>query len=274
MRRFKIQDSWLKRMKSRLLSFLYLSCLAFMGMFMPQEDAFAELTVDANHSHIKIDFFYHGSTMSVRGTSDPEVDFIIKLTSPDGHEVLKQKGKIAGLLWMNVGSLNAEHVPGIYFLHSTKNIEDILSREEMERYVIGYPALAKHIQMSPVANEEEKTKWFNEFVRFKENSRLYSTSTGKISLTEKDGKRNFYILTEWPYQVPPGTCTVTVYAVKDRRVVETAQSSITVEQVGVVKTLANMAKNNGALYGIISIVAALGAGFGVGLIFRKGGGAH
>jgi hypothetical protein len=35
-----------------------------------------------------------------------------------------------------------------------------------------------------------------------------------------------------------------------------------------------MAKKNGALYGVISILSALGAGFGVGLIFRKGGGAH
>ena len=269
-----MRNSKLKAKRSKILSLFYFLNLAFFGLFMPQDEAFAELTMDANHSHIKIDFFYHGSTMSVRGTVDPGVDLIIKLTSPDGHEVLKQKGKIAGLLWMNVGSLNAEHVPGIYFLHSTKKIEDILSAEDMERYVIGYPALAKHIQMSPVANEEEKTKWVNEFMRFKEDSRLYSTSTGKISLTEKDGKGNYYILTEWPYQVPPGTYTVTAYAVKDRRVVETAQSSITVEQVGVVKSLANMAKNNGALYGIISIVAALGAGFGVGLIFRKGGGAH
>ena len=40
------------------------------------------------------------------------------------------------------------------------------------------------------------------------------------------------------------------------------------------KTLADMAKNNGAIYGIISIVIALAAGFGVGMIFRKGGGAH
>jgi uncharacterized protein (TIGR02186 family) len=238
------------------------------------EQAFAELTVDANHSRIKIDFFYHGSTMSIRGISDPGVDLIIKLASSDGHEVLKQKGKVAGVLWMNVGTLKLENAPGVYFLHSTRKIEDILTMEEMEKYAIGYQALQKHIQMNPADNKNEKEKWFNEFVRFKENSRLYSISTGKISLTEKDGKGNYYILTEWPYQVPPGVYTVTVYAVRDGKVVETAQTSITVEQVGVVRTLANMAKDNGALYGIISIVAALGAGFGVGMIFRKGGGAH
>jgi F0F1-type ATP synthase membrane subunit c/vacuolar-type H+-ATPase subunit K len=49
---------------------------------------------------------------------------------------------------------------------------------------------------------------------------------------------------------------------------------VLVEQVGMVKSLAGMAKENAALYGGLSILAALGAGFGVGLVFRKGGGAH
>lgn len=236
--------------------------------------ASAELTAEANHSHVKIDFFYHGSTMSIRGVSDPGVDLIIKLTAPDGHEVLKEKGKAAGFLWMNVGTLKVEEVPGIYFLHSTKKIEDILSKKDMDKYVIGYEALKDHIQMSPVSNEEEKTKWFNEFVKFKENSKVYATTTGKISVGEKDGKGNYYILTEWPYQVQPGTYTATVYAIKDKKVIETAQSNIQVEQVGIINSLATMARNNGALYGVISIIAALGAGFGVGLVFRKGGGAH
>jgi hypothetical protein len=32
-----------------------------------------------------------------------------------------------------------------------------------------------------------------------------------------------------------------------------------------------MVKNYGAIYGIISIIVAIAAGFGVGMIFRKGG---
>lgn len=236
--------------------------------------ASAELTADTNHNRVTIDFFYNGSTMSVKGVYDPGADLVIKLTSPDGHEALKRKGKVGGVLWMNVGTLEMENVPGVYFLHSTKKIEDILSAEEREKHIIGYPALQKHVEMNPVTDDAEKAKWFEEFVRFKEHARLYSTSTGKISLTQKDGKGNYYIKTEWPYQVPPGKYDVTVYAVKNGKISETAQSSITVEQVGIVKTLADMAKNNGAIYGIISIVIALAAGFGVGMIFRKGGGAH
>ncbi|MGQ9820123.1 MAG: TIGR02186 family protein [Candidatus Kapaibacteriales bacterium] len=212
--------------------------------------------------------------MSVKGVYDPVANLIIKLTSPYRHEILKCKCKVGGILWMNMGTLEIKNVPGVYFLYSTKKIEDILSAEEAQRHVIGYPALQNYVEINPVADDAEKAKWFKEFVKFKEHSRLYSTSTGKISLTQKDGKGNYYIKIEWPYQVPPGKYDVTVYAVKNEKVSETAQSSIIVEQVGVVKTLADMAKNNGAIYGIISIVVAIVVGFGVGMIFRKRGGAH
>jgi uncharacterized protein (TIGR02186 family) len=235
--------------------------------------ASAQLTATANHDHITVDFFYHGSTVSVRGISDPGTDIIIKLTSRDGHQILRKKGKVGGFLWMNVGELQLDHVPNAYFLHSTKNIGDILSKDEMNKYVIGYPAVETHAAIN-ASTDGEKDKWFGEFVKFKESSNLYAATAGKISLTEKDGVQNYYILTEWPYQAPPGNYTVTVYAVKDKKVLETATANVLVEQVGLVKAFADMAKNNAAVYGIISIFAALSAGFGVGLVFRKSGGAH
>ena len=234
----------------------------------------AELTAKANHDHITVDFFYHGSTVGVRGIADPDADLIIKIAAADGHEALKEKGKKAGFLWMNVGTLEFERTPKLYEIHSTRPVEELLSVAEADQHVLGYPALARHVAIVPLASEQEKEKWFGEYVKFKEDEKLYATSTGKITFTDKKGKREYYINTPWPYQAPPGDYLATVYAVKDGRVVETAESKIAVEQVGSVRYLATMAKNQGALYGLFSILAALGAGFGVGLVFRKGGGAH
>jgi len=47
-----------------------------------------------------------------------------------------------------------------------------------------------------------------------------------------------------------------------------------VEQVVFVKSLSTMAKDSAALYGFLSVGIALISGFGVGLVFRKGGGSH
>lgn len=268
MKTFNVQRSKFKA--AAILTFAF--CIF---QFAISNNAFAMLTAKANHDHITIDFFYHGSTVSVRGISEPGTDLVIKITSPEGHQVLKQKGKVAGVLWMNVGQLKFEQTPNFYEVFSTKKVEDILSREEMEKYVIGYPALAKHVEITPVVTEEEKAKWFDEFVKFKEASKVYVTSSGKIETTmNADGKQEYYVLTDWPYQAQPGDYLVSVYAVKDNKVMEQAQSKVNVEQVGMVKTLATMAKNSPAIYGFLSIGVALGAGFGVSLVFRKGGGSH
>ncbi len=252
--------------------FLMTVCAALV--FLVAGTASAALTVTANHDHIKIDFFYHGSTVSIRGVSDPGTDLIIKITAPGGHLALRQKGKVAGLLWMNVGELKFDNVPSLYSLHSTKKISDILSNEERDKYQIGYESIGKQAEIQPIANEADKQKWFNEFVKFQEASKLYAESEGDVSLSGKAGEQYYYVLSPWPYQAAPGEYTVTVYAVKDKKVVESSATKVWVEQVGLVKSFAEMAKNSAALYGTISILAALVAGFGVGIIFRKGGGAH
>lgn len=261
-----------KSNKSKRRLLIILSIL--LGLIIPWSAAFAELTINANHDHISIDFFYHGSTVSVSGISDPDVDLIIKITSPEDHQALRQKGKVGGILWMNVNTIDFENVPSLYFLASTKKLDDILSKDELAKDIVGYEALKDHAKLSLVKNEGEKTRWFNEFVKYKEHSKLYSMASGNITFSKKDGKQNYYTLFQWPYQATPGDYKVTVYAVKNNKVIGKKEAKVQVEQAGIVKTLAGMARNNAAVYGLLSILAALGAGIGVGLIFRKGGGAH
>jgi len=255
---------------SRFKVFVYL----LFAMLLTAGTSSATLTAKANHDRITVDFFYHGSTVSVRGVSDPGTDLIVKIASPEGEQTLRQKGKVGGLLWMNVGKLTFERIPSLYFLESTKNLTDMLSEEEINKYVLGYSALEKHCEITPATNLAEKEKWFDQFVSFKTASKLYASSSGKITTTREGDNQQYYILLDWPYQASPGEYTVSVYAVKNNKVVEQAETKVSVEQVGIVKSLATMAKSNAAVYGIISVLAALGAGFGVGLIFRKGGGAH
>lgn len=260
---FKVQSLKLKVVTFIVFEFLILNFALSRSS--------AELTIKANHDHIKIDFFYHGDEVTVSGTSDPGADIIVEITSPESHQVFKKKGKVAGLLWMNTGTLNFERVPNLYFLHSTKKIEDLLSPEERDKDIIGYDALMRHAEITPVENKTDKERWFNEFVKFKEASRLYKVSSNDVKITEKGNVQGYYIKLPWPYQASPGEYTVIVYAVKDRKVIDKAEAKVVVEQVGIVKTLAQMAKEKGAFYGIISIAVAIVAGFAVGMIFRNGG---
>jgi uncharacterized protein (TIGR02186 family) len=237
--------------------------------------ASAKLTIKANHDHITVNYNYHGSTVSVKGESDPGVDIIVTLTSSENaHQSLKQKNKVGGIIWMNTATVTLEDLPNVYLQRSSKAPEGILSQEQLESNAIGYDALLHESEISPAANDEEKESLFKDFVKYKEANKLYSVMDGDVTLKEENGVQEYYTLVKWPYQAPPGDYSVNVYAVRDGKVMEKAQAAVLVERIGLVKSLTNMAQNNGALYGIIAILIALAAGFGVGLVFRKSGGAH
>lgn len=57
-------------------------------------------------------------------------------------------------------------------------------------------------------------------------------------------------------------------------VIEKSETKLLVEHTGIMWLIADMAKNNGAMYGIVSIVIAIVAGFAVGIIFRVARGGH
>jgi uncharacterized protein (TIGR02186 family) len=238
-------------------------------------DAFAAITAKANHDHIAIDFSYHGSTVTVRGESEAGVDLVVKITSPDGHQTMNRKGKVAAILWMNVGSLTFAKAPNLYEVFSTRKLDEILSPEERAAHVIGYDALEAHVEIDPAGSAQEKAKWFREFVAFKESSKLYTVGSEPIETKRlANGRQQYMLSTRWAHQAPPGEYTVAVYAIEEGRVSETAECKVHVEQTGIVKTLASMARDSAALYAILSIGIALSAGFGVSMVLRKGGGAH
>lgn len=231
----------------------------------------AELTAQTDQTRITVDAFYHGSILQVRGVAEPDVDLVVRIASPDGREVFQEKGRKAGFFWMNVGKREFENAPKLYKIFSTRPVEGVLERAEAERYALGYSALGRRIRMTPSGNEDEEERWFSEYVKYKEGVSLYSASTGQISFSGTGDKRAYFLQTRWPHEAPPGEYRVTAFAVKGGKVVETAESNLAVEQVGSVRRLAQMAKDSAGFYGLVSILAAVGGGFGVGLVFRRGG---
>lgn len=260
------------RNRFALIMLALMIALGLMASYPGQ--ASATLTVDANHNHIDVDYNYNGSEVGVSGMSDPGVDLVVTIASEDAHQTLKEKNKVAGVLWMNTGDVNIEHVPNVYYLRSTGDPKEMLTAGELAAEGIGYGALLERAKIESSEGDIDRETAFAEFVKYKEANRLYSVSDGGIELSQQGETQDYRVPIDWPYQIPPGNYEVTVRAVRDGAVVERATTNVVVERAGVVKRLANMAQHNGALYGAVAIVIALIAGFGVGLIFGKGGGAH
>lgn len=256
-------------------SLLMLLCVVLAAEMALPGVASATLSAAANVNRISINSFYHGGGVTVSGICDPSVDIAIRVTSTsDEATTLKRKGKAAGLLWMNVGEVEFDNAPYLYFVQSTADLNTLLPAAEAEQYTLGYAALGKRIEVGKLESPAERAKWLDEFINYKEHQNLYAQQQGNIAFHDNPAGRLYTAVCNWPYQARPGDYRVEVFAIRDGKVVERAATQLKVEQAGAVKFLAAMAKNNGAMYGVLSIIIALVCGFGVGVIFRKGGGAH
>ena len=232
------------------------------------------VTFEVSPASIPIDSLYHGAKVVVTGEVGVGEDIIIKFSSPAKKALLRKKGKRGSLLWMNVGELEFNPVSDVYILYSTRDINSILDSDQQDEYALGYDAFRRLVEVSPVDDEAEKENWVKEFIKFKEKNRVYGTSAGEIETEAKGNKKTFILSVDWPYQAPPQEYRVSVYAVKDNTIQDYKESPLTVEKVGALKYISNMAFNQSSVYGIASILIAIAAGFIVSIIFKGGGGGH
>ncbi len=243
-------------------------CLCFL---VSMSDPAMALTCKATPGKIPVTIGYHGTKVKVEGEGLATQDVVVQISSKLGSAHLKYKGKAAGIFWMKLGNIVFEDVPKVYLIYSTNDVSKILSKEECKEFSIGYEALEKKAKIETNMKDFDRDKWMVEFFKFMEDENLYDEEIGQIKVDKKS--HTYSVEIDWPFQAPPGEYNVEVFAVAGGKVVDQASAKIQVEQVGIVKKLSHMAFEKPALYGIIALVVAIVAGFGVGMIF-KGGGAH
>lgn len=226
--------------------------------------------------NIPITLNYHGADLVVSGENVAGDDLIIRITSESAAAHYKYKGKAGGLFWMKKGDVTFENVPGVYLLYSTREMEKLLDPDHLRANLIGFAALKEASKMVTDSAElqGQDSRWLDEFIRFKESLNLYAIRTGTVTRQHGQSSDTYSVEVRWPSQAAPGSYLVEALAVRNGQVVEQASARFNVEQAGLVKLLSKLAFEKEALYGIMAVVVAIIAGFAVGMIFKKGGGAH
>lgn len=234
-------------------------------------EAVQALTCEVSPTRVPITLSYHGAKLTITGQSAVNDELVLKISTPPADTEMKYKGKAGGLFWMKKGSLEFKGVPMVYLVNSTAKLDLILAEAERQQYQLGYDAMAKTARVEDSTGQPAEGKWFDEFIRFKEQEMVYSIQEGTITRKHGEKGNTFEAVVNWPYQAQPGVYDVEVFAVNGGKVVGKAHTSFEVERAGIIATLSSMAVEQAALYGIMAVVIAMVVGFGVGVIFKKGG---
>lgn len=253
-------------MKHRMISALALCVLFILSV---AGSSWASASLSANPENVEIGITYGGKTVDITGQVPSGEECMIRVVGKEGPLHLKEKGKVWGVLWMNVASLSYEEVPDLYFVRSSSPLSNLTSPATLDMLMAGYDALKHHA--APDSNTEEY-KLFGEMVKLKEHEGLYSIVENTITRTPgENGMDTIETTLDFPSKAPVGDYEVELISFKNGEKDRVDTATITLARSPLIKWLSSMAVNKGLLYGIIAVIIALGSGLLTGVLFGMGG---
>ncbi len=253
-------------MKTSNLQFAWLS-IVFLLVLPCLSHADETGSISATPASIEMGAQYDGISLKVKGTVPAGSDVILRLTGAVRDLHLRQKGKVGGLLWMNVGTVTLTNVPNVSLIDTSRPFAELGAvavpfRLESLRDVIKIEQDAK----------AEKIDIPHELFLLKQHEKLYSEKEGGVHLGPVEGSlASFSAELAIPSALAPGKYQVEAIALKDGAVVGKYTVAVNAELIGFPKWLSKLAFEKSLLYGILATVIAVFAGLAIGLVFQSKG---
>jgi len=220
--------------------------------------------------HVQVGFIYGGQKISVRSNVPAGDEVLLKVKGATRNLNLKKKGKVFGFLWMNVGDVVYEEVPGLYVIRSSHKLADLAPADVLRQFEIGYDALKAKIVTAP---DGEAGKLFGDLIKLKEKEGMFTiVEDGIRHAPTPDGREE--IATEFllPPKAPDGEYLVELYGFKNGSGTLLGSGIITLEKDHMIRFITSMAGNHRLLYGHLAVIIAIVAGLLTGVIFGLGKG--
>ncbi|MGE4610216.1 MAG: TIGR02186 family protein [Paracoccaceae bacterium] len=228
-----------------------------------QETIVSELSQDG----VSITATFDGSEIFLFGaikrdaplnSSAGKLDVIIEVSGPPTNTLVRQKERKI-IIWVNAESVEMERAPSYYSIAATGPLEELVSESERSLRNLGLDYAVR------VANPEDE-EFREAVIRLHQKNGTYATEVTPVTLTEET---LFTTKLAMPVNVVEGEYTVKTMLVRDRQVISTSISTITVRKAGVEKWVYDLAHEQAFIYGLLSLAVALLAGWTASEVFRR-----
>ena len=218
------------------------------------------LTADFNGSEI----FVFGAIRR-DGTVAPDatpLDIIITIKGPTRGVTVRRKDRRFGV-WVNTDSVRVREAPTFYAIATTRPLDTILTETERLRYQIGMDQAVRRVGGHPTIAD---TRSFGEaVVRIRQENGLYTVRDGAVTVAEDT---LFQTKFELPANLTEGLYSAEFFLVRNHAVISSGATEIVVEKTGLERWMFNLSRREPLLYGILSVLLALAAGWLAAAMFR------
>lgn len=221
---------------------------------------------------VAVGSFFRGAPLRVSGPVEAGCDVIVVVTaSRTVEETYNQKGRI-GPFWATVGKVTIGEVPALHLIASGAPVSTLLSRDEIDAHLLDLDALVHRATIQPAGLDRSAV--VAEYLKLKQRQGVVGLFEGAVQVHGASGGPSFDATIPWPASAPAGTYRVVVRHVRGLRVVREETRPLEVGYVGLPRLVAHLAFERSLLYGVLAVTIALGVGFVMGLLFKRGTAGH
>ncbi len=223
--------------------------------------------VKVTPSTVETGTFYGGAKMRVAGMAGAGNKIIVVVRGPSAAQVFNKIGRV-GPIWVNTGKVTISRAPSLLLIFSSEPVNTCLNSTAIDQYQLDLSSLKEHVQIDTEAQDRDRI--VDDFLAFKTrqgNYRLNSVSVQMGALTQEGIPYSLDF--EMPKTAASGKYQVSVLECRDGKVVNNVDVDLAVVEVGFPALVARLARERASLYGLISVIIAMGAGFGIDFIASR-----
>ncbi len=237
---------------------------------IPVQETMAQETVVAGLSRaaIEINTNFNGSEILIFGavgrvSPPPEgapLHVIITVEGPDQPVTVRRKERRFGI-WMNIDAVEVDAAPTFYAVATTGPLNEVLTQTEDLRLQISVPRAIRAVGV----NVGDTDNFTDALIRIRGDSDLYQMNEGSVTLRDATLFDTSFRL---PANLVEGDYRTRIFLTRNGEVVGSFSHDIAVRKVGLERFIYNLAHDRPLLYGILSLVIAIVAGWLASAVFR------
>lgn len=249
---------------------LALVLLALAGRAGAADGDGEQVVAGLSQNRISITANFDGSEILVFGAvkrdepiaEGPPLEVIVTVSGPRMPVTVRRKSKVA-LIWVNRDAVEVDAAPSFYSVATSGPMKQVLKEVEDLRYKITIPRAIRSVGAPMTIMDSGR--FTDALIRIREEHGLYALNEGAVNVKEQT---LFDAAVELPANLVEGNYTTRIFLTRDGRVVNRYETVLYVRKVGLERFLFVLAHEQPLVYGVLSLVIAIAAGWGASALFR------
>jgi uncharacterized protein (TIGR02186 family) len=225
-----------------------------------------DLPAAVAEEQISVSSDYRGTVIDVWGVNPDRRgrgDVVVVVRGPSQPAVVMRKRRVAGL-WVNGDPVHFSEAPAFFAVLSTRPLRQIASPQAIWSLQLDPAASARLAGATPEGTDPSDYR--AALVRLRESQGLYQEVRNGIRIYSGG---MFRAQVRLPANAPIARYHADTYLFRDGRLISSARRELNVSRVGVERRIHDLATNASLIYGVLTVMLALAAGWIAAYLFRR-----